>query len=307
MPQVELRKRALDILCLSQLDEKIAQTLALAAVLKNQVNQTDQGTPTWRVDPQVVLQAPPHVELPARPSRPEWVDHTQVARRSPKTLAGRAALIHSIAHIEFNAINLALDAVWRFADMPPSYYTDWLTVAVEEATHFSLLRQHLKSLHLRPMAVPPGLRAIPQDEWQEVPEQGWDYGDFPAHGGLWQMCERTADDVVARMALVPRTMEARGLDATPLIQAKLRQIGTADALAACDILDIVLRDEIGHVAIGNRWYAWTCARAGWEPVAHYAVLTQRHQAPKMKPPFNRTARLQAGFSETELSWLNGQN
>ena len=298
MRPVELRKQALAVLCLSDLDEKISQTLAL---------RPDKASTTpVTLDTEALLDPPSDITLPARPARPEWVLHTQVARRSPKTLSGRASLIHSIAHIEYNAVNLALDAIWRFPGMPETYYRDWLQVAVEEAQHFSLLRAHLRQMHQPPSPSTPSTRPVPSSEWQEVPEQGWDYGDFPAHGGLWQMCERTADDVVARMALVPRTMEARGLDATPLIQAKLRQIGTADALAACGILDIILRDEIGHVAIGNRWYAWTCARANLDPVAHYAVLTERHQAPKMKPPFNRSARLQAGFSEIELTWLNAQ-
>lgn len=144
--------------------------------------------------------------------------HTEVARRSPATPEGRAILLHAIAHIEFNAINLALDAIWRFDGMPGAYYLDWLRVAAEEATHFGLLRAHLRA-------------------------NGHDYGDFPAHQGLWTMCEKTQHDVVARMALVPRTLEARGLDATPQIQRKLRQVGTPDALAAVDILDTILRDR----------------------------------------------------------------
>ena len=175
-------------------------------------------------------------------------------------------------------MNLALDAVWRFDGMPRAFYLDWLRVAAEEARHFRLLRTHLQGM-------------------------GWDYGDFPAHQGLWAMCEKTAHDIVARMALVPRTLEARGLDATPQIQAKLRQVGTPDALAAVGILDTILREEIGHVAIGNHWYRWLCAREGLEPEAHYPVLAQRYEAPRPKPTLNDSARLAAGFSETELRWL----
>lgn len=208
--------------------------------------------------------------------------HTEVARRSPSTLLGRAALLHAITHIEFNAINLALDAIWRFAGMPEAYYRDWLQVAGEEAKHFRLLRAHLQTM-------------------------GYDYGDFPAHQGLWTMCERTSADIVARMALVPRTLEARGLDATPLIQAKLRQIGTDDAMAAIAILDIILREEVGHVAIGNHWYRYLCTQRGLDAEAHYAELVLRYQAPRPKPPFNTMARRAAGFSETELSWLNAKN
>ena len=216
--------------------------------------------------------------LPGRPARPELRHHTAVERRSPATAEGRAVLIHAIAHIEFNAINLALDAIWRFGGMPRDYYLDWLQVAAEEAQHFGLLRAHL-----RPM--------------------GHDYGDFPAQQGLWTMCEKTQHDIVARMALVPRTMEARGLDATPLIQRKLRQVGTPDALAAVGILDTILREEVGHVAIGNHWYRWLCEREGLHPESHYTTLVQRYEAPRLKPPFNETARRQAGFTEAELQWL----
>lgn len=186
--------------------------------------------------------------------------------------------MHSIAHIEFNAINLALDAVWRFADMPRAYYLDWLGVAQEEAKHFDLLRAHLQ-------------------------EEGHDYGDFVAHDGLWTKCEATRLDVVARMALVPRTLEARGLDATPIIQAKLRRVGTPRALAAVGILDVILAEEVGHVAIGNHWYHWLCQRDALDPLAFYAQAAQRHGAPRLKPPFNLTARKLAGFSDAEISAL----
>lgn len=217
--------------------------------------------------------------LPGYPARPELLHHTAVARRSPATPTGRAALIHAIAHIEFNAINLALDAIWRFANMPEQFYLDWLQVASEEAKHFRLLRDHLRGqLH-------------------------HDYGDFPAHQGLWSMCEKTGHDIVARMALVPRTLEARGLDATPLIQHKLRQVGTPDALAAVTILDTILREEVGHVAIGNHWYGWLCERQGLDPVAHYATLVEHYEAPRPKPPLNEAARRAAGFSEAEMLWL----
>ncbi len=227
----------------------------------------------------MVLEAVDAASLPGRPARPELRHHTAVGRRSPATAAGRAVLIHAIAHIEFNAINLALDAIWRFAGMPEQFYLDWLRVAAEEAKHFRLLQGHLRR-HL-----------------------GHDYGDFPAHQGLWTMCEKTAHDIVARMALVPRTLEARGLDATPLIQHKLRSVGTPDALAAVDILDIILREEVGHVAIGNHWYGWLCARAGLNPVAHYANLVERYEAPRPKPPLNEAARRAAGFTEAEMLWL----
>ncbi len=176
--------------------------------------------------------------------------------------------------------------------MPRAFYLDWLRVASEEAHHFSLLRAHLRSL--------------------EHQGQHWDYGDFPAHDNLWTMCEKTAGDVTARMALVPRTLEARGLDATPLIQARLRQVGAPDAqgrsaapdaLRAVDILDVILRDEVGHVAIGNHWYRWLCAQHGLEPVAHYRELSRRYSAPRLHPPFNNATRRLAGFTDEELAAL----
>ena len=211
-----------------------------------------------------------------RPPRPALVPLTALARRSPFTPAGRAALLHAVAHIEFNAINLALDAIWRFAGMPPAYYRDWLRVADEEATHYGLLAAHLASL-------------------------GHAYGDFDAHDGRWAMTEKTAGDIVARMALVPRTLEARGLDATPPMQERLRRAGDLRAVA---ILDIILRDEIGHVAIGNRWYRWLCDRDGLDAVAHYAVLAAQYGAPNPKPPFNIAARQAAGFTTAEIDALS---
>jgi len=217
---------------------------------------------------------------PGRPLQPELVDATRVPRRSPFTESGHAALIHSIVHIEFNAINLALDAILRFEGMPHQYYLDWLSVAKDEARHFTLLHKHLRAL-------------------------GYAYGDFPAHNGLWSMCEKTSDDIVARMALVPRTLEARGLDATPVIQARLRKVGTPQALKSVAILDIILADEVGHVAIGNQWYRWLCVRSGLDPVKHYAVVSSHYSAPRLKPPFNDAARRLAGFTDQELSLLGG--
>ena len=218
--------------------------------------------------------------LPGRPALPRLIPPKQVPTRTAFTPEGLASLLHAVCHIEFNAINLALDAVWRFHGMPEAYYTDWLRVAYEESQHFELLHTHLKHL-------------------------GHAYGDFDAHDGLWQMCERTSGDVLARMALVPRTLEARGLDATPLIQAKLLKVDTPDAMRAVEILDIILRDEVGHVAIGNHWYRWLCEQRGLDPVALYGELVQRYDAPKHRPPFNHEARLRAGFTEVELGYLLG--
>lgn len=265
---MDLRRSSLQALTLANPSEKLAAVAALWAALASLAVDADA-----RLSDQPSLPA-----LPGRPQHPKLVPPGEVPQRSPFTAEGRAALLHAIAHIEFNAINLALDAVWRFAGMPQTFYLDWLRVAREEAHHFSLLRAHLQTL-------------------------GHDYGDFDAHDGLWAMTEKTAGDIVARMALVPRTLEARGLDATPLIQAKLAKAGDPRAV---EILDVILRDEIGHVAIGNHWYRWLCERESLDPVAHYGVLVQRYEAPRLKPPFNREARLAAGFSAAEMAFLEGR-
>lgn len=223
----------------------------------------------------IAVRLHPQGTIPGRPARPELVLPLSVKHRSMRTLEGRAAMIHALAHIEFNAINLALDAIWRFPGMPSDFYADWLRVAAEEALHFSLLDKHLRTL-------------------------GFAYGDFPAHNSLWDMAEKTSGDVLARIALVPRTMEARGLDASPLVRAKLAQAGDQ---AAAEILDIILRDEIGHVAIGNRWFGWLCNECNLEPIATYARLAQEYKAPQPRGPFNLEARRAAGFTDAELAEL----
>ena len=217
-------------------------------------------------------------DVPGRPAAPILVDARSLPRRGMQTLQGRASTLHAIAHIEFNAINLALDAIARFSDMPRAFYEDWLAVAADESRHFTLLADHLAYL-------------------------GFSYGDFAGHDGLWEMAMRTKTDVLARMALVPRTLEARGLDAAPPIRARLAQAG--DSIAA-GILDIILRDEIEHVAIGNRWFRWLCQRAGHDPLAFYAVLARDYRAPRLKGPFNLPARRAAGFEEAELDMLQAQ-
>ncbi|MDQ7745568.1 ferritin-like domain-containing protein [Hydrogenophaga pseudoflava] len=270
-----LRDAALDALCLPDPQAKVQ---AAHALWQRLVALGDEDARERALVPAPSIPVSEGRVLPGRPPRPVLVPPMAVPQRSPFTSEGLAALLHAVCHIEFNAIDLALDAVWRFAGMPAGFYRDWLRVADEEATHFGLLREHLQSL-------------------------GHDYGDFPAHNGLWEMCVKTQHDITARMALVPRTLEARGLDATPLIQARLRKVGTPAALRAVDILDIILRDEVGHVAIGNRWYAWLCERQGLEPVSHYRHLARLHAAPRLRPPFNDEARRAAGFSQAELDDL----
>jgi uncharacterized ferritin-like protein (DUF455 family) len=210
--------------------------------------------------------------LPGRPARPVLVPHTELKKRSISTVDGRGGLFHAVAHIELNAIDLAADAVWRFSGMPEAFYREWAQVAREEAYHFTLLTTRLHEL-------------------------GFAYGDFPAHNALWQMAEKTKHDVLARMALVPRTLEARGLDASPPMREKLARVGDARGV---EILDIILRDEIGHVAVGNRWYAYLCAQRGLEPIETFSKLAATYGAPRLRGPFNLEARRAAGFSEREL-------
>lgn len=211
---------------------------------------------------------------PGRPDKPELVSALKVAQRKVSSPAGHAALIHSIAHIEFNAINLALDAAYRFRDLPREYYGDWLKVAAEEAYHFTLLRDHLRNL-------------------------GYDYGSFTAHNSLWEMAVKTAHDPLVRMALVPRVLEARGLDVTPTLIHKLASGGDKNAVA---ILEIILRDEVDHVRIGNRWYTYLCEQRSIEPMAMFRTLLQEYNA-QLRPPFYTEARLAAGFSAEELKIL----
>lgn len=261
-PKTSLRAHALELLLLCNTQQKAAAVRALPA------SDLAAGTAQPLVEP---------AGVPGRPERPALVLPAALKHRAVGTPQGHASLIHALTHIEANAINLALDVVWRFADMPEAFYRDWWQVAVEEALHFALLEDHLHTL-------------------------GYAYGDFPAHDGLWDMAFKTQGDLLARLALVPRTLEARGLDATPAVRTRLISIGDK---AGAAILDIILRDEIGHVATGNRWYAALCSQRGLDPVSTYAELALQHSAPVLKGPFNLAARRAAGFTETELAALCG--
>ena len=228
------------------------------------------------VDPAAAGEA---FDAPGRPPRPELVPPRELPRRRLGSPGGQAALVHAIAHIEFNAINLAWDAVARFSGMPVDYYRDWARVAAEEAYHFGLLRERLREL-------------------------GHDYGDFPAHNGLWSMALETRHDVLVRMALVPRVLEARGLDVTPGMMQRLREIDDARTVG---LLEIILRDEIGHVEIGTRWYRHCCAQRGIEPESRFRALIREYLRGGMHGPFHFEARRQAGFSAAELAELETLN
>ncbi len=263
----ELRNAALHWLAECDVAKKIAGVHQLAQDWSNGAIELDTH-----------IELKPLPAIPGHPVKPELVSPRLVKRRAMNTPEGRAVLIHSLAHIEFNAINLALDAIWRFPGLPAQYYADWLKVADEEALHFSLLSGHLKT-------------------------SGHVYGDFPAHNSLWEMADRTRDDILARIALVPRTMEARGLDVVPAIRYKLEQAGD---IRAAEILDIILRDEIGHVMTGNRWYGYLCVQRDIDPITAYARLAKEYHAPVLRGPFNLEARRAAGFGELELAGLTEQ-
>ncbi|MBU3563660.1 ferritin-like domain-containing protein [Polynucleobacter sp. Tro8-14-1] len=262
---LELREASLAILARADAQNKVSQLLSLFDGYHKQQITLDVAR---KIDAQ-------GLSLPGRPLKPELVLPKLVPKRRMDTSEGRAGLLHSLAHIEFNAMNLALDAIWRFPDMPKEYYEDWLKVAKEEAYHFSLVNEYLHAL-------------------------GFSYGDFPAHNSLWEMVERTTDSVIARMALVPRTMEARGLDAVPAIRDRFKQI---KEVRAVEILEIILNDEIGHVLIGNRWFNFLCVKDNLSPITAYRELAAKYRAPVLKPPFNMEARKQAGFTSEELSLL----
>jgi uncharacterized ferritin-like protein (DUF455 family) len=212
---------------------------------------------------------------PGRPARPELVHPSRVKQRKLTSEAGRAAFLHALAHIEFNAINLGWDAVYRFRHMPEAFYDDWSRVAAEEAGHFAMLRDRLQQL-------------------------GHDYGDFPAHDGLWYMARSTAHDSLVRMALVPRVLEARGLDVTPDMIRRLQAIGDTDTVA---VLETILRDEIGHVEIGSRWYRYLCRQRGLDPVETFRRLLREHAPGRIRRPLNTEARQRAGFDHDELEIL----
>ena len=199
-------------------------------------------------------------------------------RRSIQSQTGRNILMHAIAHIEFNAINLALDAAYRFRAQPPQYYSDWISIAADEARHFGLIRSYLNS-------------------------HNCDYGDMPAHNGLWEMAVETNHDVLARMALVPRVLEARCLDVTPSMIKKLQSV---DDLAAVAILETIYQDEIGHVKKGSHWFFYHCQIRNLEPRDTFLNLVEQHLHGELRGPFNVSARLQAGFDELEMEYLDAR-
>ncbi len=223
-------------------------------------------------------QAPQLCRLPGYPESLELVAPRQLARRGLASQLGCNVFMHAIAHIEYNAMNLALDAAYRFREMPTRFYHDWMRVAADEARHFTLIEQYLN-------------------------ENDSGYGAFPAHNGLWEMAEKTAHDVVARMALVPRVLEARGLDVTPKMISRLEQIGDRHAVS---ILQTIYQDEIEHVDTGSWWFRFTCEQQGHDPHSHFFALVEHYLHGELRGPFNLPARLKAGFAEEELATLKSR-
>lgn len=253
--------------CLSLADpqKKCSAVLALAA-------RVEKGLYLWDSDHPFNPDS-----VPGRPERPQLVNPSAVPRRRLGSEEGRVALVHAIAHIEFNAINLALDAVCRFRDMPRQYYLDWISVAGDEARHFQLLQKRLAQLDRQ-------------------------YGDYPAHNALWEMAEKTTDSCLVRMALVPRVLEARGLDVTPPMIERLRTVGDTETIAA---LEVILSEEVRHVAVGSHWFNYCCELENKPAAETFLELVSSRFTGSIRGPFNMAARSKAGFSQAEMDALSG--
>ena len=259
---------AQDCLLETDLDKKIEKSFAFAGLFEGGELIVENHSPVLETH-----------QL-GRLKKPILVPPKNLPKRSLVSTEGMAAMLHAIAHIEFNAINIAWDAVYRFRDMPLQYYADWIRVAKEETQHFCLLRQHLR-------------------------DHGYDYGDFNAHNGLWQAVEKTAHDVLVRMALVPRVYEARGLDVTPDIIEKFQQKGET---GVCKTLNIIYQDEIGHVAIGNHWFQYLCQQRKLDPVKTFLALVEEYaMLAQHNNQLNWNARLSAGFTKKELELLQANS
>lgn len=248
-------------------------TLAISSADLDVKTSVAQETATRWFERRLSLRSPldPAIPLrPGRPDKPELVPPKAVGKRSLHTKPGRIALLHAIAHIELNAVDLALDIVARFATepVPASFFDGWMTVAFEEAKHFRMVRDRLRDL-------------------------GADYGDLPAHDGLWQAAHSTRNDLTARLAVVPLILEARGLDVTPSLQAKMRETGDLESAA---VLDVIYNDEKGHVAIGAKWFRFLCARERKDPARTFQELVRANFRGSLKPPFNDVARAEAGLT-----------
>lgn len=265
---IDLYAAAADCLATADPQAKCAKTRAYAAAFVVGELRADPKAPP-----------PEPIRFPGRPERPLLVHPKHLPKRRLGSTTGRAAFLHAIAHIELNAVDLAWDAVYRFRDFPDDaaadFAADFVRTADDEARHFQLLAARLAEL-------------------------GHTYGDFDAHNGLWEMAEKTAHSALARMALVPRVLEARGLDVTPGLIERLRDVGDTASIA---VLEVILREEVAHVAAGSRWFRWLCERDGQKPWPTFAGLVRAYGSQAVRGPFNLAARRAAGFSEDELAAL----
>ena len=258
---MELRAHCLKALATNDLNEKLNQVKVIYESFRSH---------QMTIDSKADIQHTYH--LPGAPLTPQIVPPRLVEKRSSSTEHGKLIFVHALAHIEFNAINLALDIIWRFKDLPDQFYSDWLQIAYEEHLHFNLLNDYLKKF-------------------------GLSYGSFNAHNSLWEMAERTCHDLIHRLALIPRTMEARGLDVTPPIIEKFKQQKDDDIAA---ILQIIFEEEIRHVSIGNIWYRWACEAQELDPHETYKNLLKTYDIELNYEKLNKEARYKAGFLKEEL-------
>ena len=258
---MELRAQCLKALAADDLNQKLNQVQAIYESFKSH---------QIKIDAKADIKHTYH--LPGAPPKPDIVAPRLVEKRSASTQHGKLIFIHALAHIEFSAINLALDIIWRFKNLPEQFYSDWLQIAYEEQAHFNLLNSYLKKFGLA-------------------------YGSFNAHNSLWEMAERTSHDLIHRLALIPRTMEARGLDVTPPIIEKFRQQRDDDIAA---ILQTIYEEEIRHVSIGNIWYRWACDTQKLDPHETYKNLLATYDIELNYQKLNKEARYKAGFLKEEL-------
>ncbi len=256
----------------------IAYACLVADDLEQKLQLTEAASAAWkkRALSLSLPENPNQVERAGHPSKPQLVAPRQLKQRDLSSDEGRAAMLHAIAHIEFNAINLAWDAVHRFQRMPEEYYSDWIQVALDEVNHFRLLQKRLRSC-------------------------GHEYGDFPGHNGLWDLAQRTAHDLLVRMALIPRMMEAHGLDVTPGIIRRFESVGDYETVA---LLKVIMQEEVSHVQAGNRWFQHLCQQRGLEPERTYFELLDKYNTSERRAPLNRKARLAAGFTQSEIERLS---
>jgi uncharacterized ferritin-like protein (DUF455 family) len=260
-------------------------TVAAVAVLRaaepaEKVRLSHAAAAAWRdgTISEVGSTVPP--DRPARPARPELKMPRDMPKRGAgKSVQARVALLHAVAHIELNAIDLAWDMVARFAacDLPRAFFDDWVRVGDEEAKHFGLLADRLADF-------------------------GAAYGDLPAHDGLWQAADETAHDLLARLAVVPLVLEARGLDVTPAMIARMERYGDDKTAAA---LRVIYKEEVGHVAAGMRWFRFECGRRGLAPEPAWRDLVARHFKGEIRAPFNDAARAAAGFPAAFYAGASG--